>query len=71
MAVDTRDKRSAVIGYGLAFVQVFPDPDGTLDEAGDRVHLAYLYRGITPGGPEALLGNDGLLLLRRRRRLMI
>lgn len=47
MAIDTRDKRSSVLMVALEFGRVFPNPDGDLTTGGDRLHLSYLYRGIT------------------------
>lgn len=44
MAIDTRDKRASVIGYGLPF-GVLPDVDATIDQ-GNRQHLVGLYPGI-------------------------
>lgn len=44
MAVDSRDKRASVLGFGLAALLVLPEP-GTIDQP-DRQHLAYSYRGI-------------------------
>lgn len=50
MAVDTRQKRHSLIGYGLAFRLTLPTSDGTLD-VGDRQHLAGLYSGIEAASP--------------------
>lgn len=45
MAVDTRNKRMGMIGLGLPFLRVLPDPDGGVSAA-DRLQLLYLYPGI-------------------------
>lgn len=50
MAVDTRDKRFSLLGFGQArgWPLVFPNPDGT--DAGDvfeRAHWIYLYAGLS------------------------
>ena len=52
MAVDSRNKRASVLGFGLAALLVMPAPDGTIDQA-DRQHVAYSYPGITAGTPIA------------------
>jgi hypothetical protein len=44
VAVDTRNKRASIIGYALP-MGVFPNPDGTIDQA-DRQQIAFLYPGI-------------------------
>jgi hypothetical protein len=49
MAVDTRDKRASVLGWGLASLLVLPAP-GALDQ-GDRQQTAYSYRGISVASP--------------------
>ncbi len=43
MAIDTRDKRASA--GSLLWLATLPDPDGTID-AGDRLQVAGLYRGI-------------------------
>ncbi|MEE4302439.1 MAG: hypothetical protein V2J24_23570 [Pseudomonadales bacterium] len=48
MAVDTRDRRFSMMGLGAD--GEIPAPDGTIATA-DRVMLATLYPGITPGSP--------------------
>lgn len=53
MAVDTRNKRSSVLGIGLAAALVFPDPDGALAQA-DRQQAAYTYAGIDTSASSAL-----------------
>lgn len=50
MALDTRDRRASALAGGLPWRAAFPAPDGGLD-AGDRLHLAGLYRGIDAGEP--------------------
>lgn len=42
--IDSRDKRSSVIMLGLPFRGMLPVPG--VPDAGDRMHLAFLYRGI-------------------------
>lgn len=42
MSVDTREKRSSLIGYGLPFRLTLPVADGSID-SGDRRHLLGLY----------------------------
>lgn len=49
MAIDTRDKRASVLGFGLASLLILPAP-GVLDQ-GDRQQLAYAYRGIQASAP--------------------
>ena len=49
MAVDTRDKRASVLGWGLASLLVLPSPG--VAEAGDRQQVAYSYRGLSAGSP--------------------
>lgn len=51
MALDTRDKRLSALGRSLPFLTVYPIPDGTID-AGDRLQLAWLYRGFADTPPE-------------------
>lgn len=46
MAVDTRDKRSSVINLDM-YGRVFPNPDGSLVNANDRIHVGAKYAGIT------------------------
>mgnify|MGYP006969378816 FL=1 len=46
MAVDTRDKRSSVIGI---VAPLFPNPDGDLAPVADRQHIAWMYSGIQGG----------------------
>ena len=43
MAVDTRDKRSSVLGIASP---LFPNPDGSLATAADRLHMGWCYSGI-------------------------
>ena len=45
MAIDSREKKTSLLGYGLPFRVSLPYPDGTLDQ-GDRQHLIGLYAGI-------------------------
>ncbi len=52
MAVDTRNKRASVINYDMAG-RVFPNPDGSLANSNDRVHVGTEYAGIPGDGPGA------------------
>ena len=56
MAVDTRDKRGSVLGFGLAALLVLPAP-GAIDQP-DRQQVAYAYRGIQAGNPVPPVAND-------------
>jgi hypothetical protein len=49
MAIDTRDKRASVINFDRSG-RVFPNPDGSLANANDRVHVGTKYAGITGEG---------------------
>lgn len=49
MAVDTRDKRFSLLGFGSGLFKAAPNPDGGFASAGDRAFLAYLYPGIALG----------------------
>ena len=51
MAIDSRDKRSSAIGWGLPF-RPLPQPDGDVDE-GDRMHLAFSYASAADGSTPA------------------
>lgn len=68
MAIDTRDKRFSLLGLGQAHGSpwVLPNPTGAFETAPDRAQLVYLYRGVIPG-ELADGGDDGYMLLRRRR----
>ena len=48
MAVDTRNKRFSLLGFGHGYgiPYVLPNPDGTID-SDDRAQLIYLYPGIS------------------------
>jgi hypothetical protein len=59
VAIDTRDKRASVLGWGLTPRLVLPDP-GTIDQP-DRQHLACTYRGIAA---TAVVTNDGKIIFR-------
>jgi hypothetical protein len=50
MAIDTRAKRSSVIGVGLPVPSLLPTVDGTI-AASDRQWLAWLYSGIAASVP--------------------
>ena len=45
MAIDTRDKRLSVLGYGLSIGSPLPTPDATV-AASERRSLGELYSGI-------------------------
>lgn len=45
MAVDTRNNRMSLIGFGSPIPSVLPNPDGTIG-ALDRAHLLWLYAGV-------------------------
>jgi len=45
MAVDTRNKRFSMIGFGSTRATVFPNPDGTLNVY-DRAQYLWLYAGL-------------------------
>lgn len=46
--IDTADKRASAAACGLAFLAILPTPEGAID-AGDRLQVAALYRGIPVG----------------------
>lgn len=48
MAIDTRNKRASVLGWGLAALVALPLPDGAIGAA-DRAHVRGLYAGIDIG----------------------
>ena len=45
MAIDTRDKRLSVLGYGLSIGSPLPTPDATV-AAAERRSLGELYSGV-------------------------
>ena len=45
---DSRAKRASSIGIDLAWLHVYPNPDGTIDVF-DRQQTAYKYSGISAG----------------------
>lgn len=51
--MDTANKRASALGRGLAFLTVYPIPDAAID-AGDRLQLAWLYRGYGDVPPPAV-----------------
>jgi len=57
MAVDTRDKRSSMIGLASPVPRLLPDPDGSF-VAADRAMLLFLYSGIEPLSAIGLVGVD-------------
>ena len=69
MAVDTRDRRFSMLGFGQGWgiPYVLPNPEGSFD-VDDRAQLCYLYRGITlatPGG-EVEAGSENYFFHWRR-----
>ena len=70
MAVDTRNKRFSMLGFGKAWASpyVLPDPSGGFDTELERTQLVYLYAGISPSGELPPQGGDGFSLMSRRRR---
>ena len=55
MAVDSRDKRMSMVGFGNPRPGVLPNPDGTVGTA-DRAMLLGLYSGIALGAVAAIAG---------------
>lgn len=54
MPVDTRNKRAACLGFAGPFRgPVYPNPDGSLANQGDRQHVDYAYPGIAVEAPPA------------------
>jgi hypothetical protein len=56
MAIDTRDKRASVLGWGLVALVALPLPAGTIEQA-DRQQVAAVYAGISAGilvNPDAI-----------------
>jgi hypothetical protein len=62
VAVDTRNKRASAIQPGLLSFRIWPNPDGSLATIADRVHMGWLYAGITPSAVVAatVLGSISL-----------
>lgn len=50
MAVDTRNKRFALMGLAMHTLMVMPNPDTTFNEEADRIQLLRLYAGLLPSG---------------------
>lgn len=63
MAVDTRNKRASCINIDR-LGRVFPNPDGSLANASDRVHMIMKYSGIA--GIGAVIGKIPWHLFFRR-----
>ena len=51
MALDTRNRRLAAIGYKQPFIAAYPNPDGSLAAAADRQQVAGEYPGVAPAAP--------------------
>ena len=66
MAVDTRQKRHSLIGYGLAYRLTLPVSDGALGQ-GDRQHLVGLYSGILATSPPTVDLHPASTFQARRR----
>ena len=49
MAIDTRNKRASVINFDR-HGRVFPNPDGSLANANDRIHIGTEYAGRAGAG---------------------
>ena len=43
MAVNTRNKRMALVSLARPFRPTLPEPTGAMDTAGERMQLAYRY----------------------------
>jgi hypothetical protein len=71
VAVDSRAKRSSILGLKLPFGRVFPHPDGSLDAA-DRAQTVFEYAGnwISVAVVRAARRHrmSGLIHRRRKRR---
>lgn len=50
MAIDTRDRRAAVINFLAPWINLGPDPDGGIDTAPDRELMGHAYNGFTLSG---------------------
>ena len=48
MSLDTRNKRASAIEPGILSFRIWPTPDGSLANVNDRVHMGWMYAGITP-----------------------
>lgn len=55
MSVDTRDKRSSALGVNTPWRGMWPVSDGSLATNADRMHMAFMYRGISS---EVIEGNQ-------------
>ena len=51
MAIDTRNKRQSVISAFNPSIFAAPVPDGSLNNAADRQHVLWAYRGILADPP--------------------
>jgi len=54
MAVDTASKRYSIVGLGIPWRGLMPEPDGTIGTA-DRAHFLTLYAGIALDLPSAVI----------------
>lgn len=67
MAIDDANKRRSAFNRGMggfAGRNIMPIPDGDINNAADRLHMAGFYRGIAAAAPPGLGGglNHGFLL---------
>ncbi|MDO8632641.1 MAG: hypothetical protein Q7R41_19330 [Phycisphaerales bacterium] len=70
MAVDTRDKRFSMLGFGQAWnsPNVMPNPDGAFTSGTDFEHLLYAYAGrsFDGNGDPRMMRWGGLPHVRQR-----
>lgn len=52
--LDTRNKRGSAIGIDAPWRQIYPNPDGTIDQQ-DRQQIAYKYQGISATPPASFV----------------
>ena len=70
--IDTAEKRLSMLDFGLETQVALPFPTGTID-AGERLHLLWLYSGFGSGPPPPVtqppwagfIGNTGRMMVRR------
>lgn len=55
---DTRNKRGSCLLFDLPFARIYPNPDGSLANRGDRQQMAMKYAGILTAAIVTLF--DGL-----------
>ena len=54
--LDTRNKRASAINFNFPWSHVYPNPDGTINQA-DRQQTAYSYPGILAAGVSTAVNN--------------